>query len=73
MPYGETWLSVWAALSDESLEHRLRHYYWLSLGAPNLYKSRFALLVAEAMRRGKLDIINNAKEWVAKHGSPPPL
>ncbi len=73
MPYGESWLPVWAALSDESLEQRLRHYYWLSMSAPTLYQSRFALLSAEAMRRGKEEIIENAKNWVARHGSGPLL
>jgi len=73
MPYGDSWLPVWAALSDESLEHRLRHYYWLTLRAPNLYKARFTLLVAEAVRRGKPQIVVRAKEWVAEHGDQPPL
>ena len=69
----DDWLLVWAALSDDSLEHRLRHYYWLSLSAPNLYKARFTLLVAEAVRRGRPQIVVRAKEWVAEHGylSPP--
>lgn len=71
MPYGNSWLPVWAALSDESLEHRLRHYYWLSLSAPNFYRSRFALLAGEAIRRGKEEIIEKAKEWVVQHGSAP--
>lgn len=70
MPDSNSWLPVWAALSDESLEHRLRHYYWLSMNAPNLYQSRFVLLVAEAVRRGKPQIVDGAKEWVSKHGSP---
>jgi hypothetical protein len=69
----DDWLLVWAALSDDSLEHRLRHYYWLSLSAPNLYTSRFSLLVAEAVRRGKPQIVVRAKEWVAEHGNLSPL
>jgi len=69
----DDWKPVWAALSDDSLEHRLRYYYWLSLNAPNLYKARFSLLVAEAVRRGKPQIVVRAKEWVAEHGNPPPF
>jgi hypothetical protein len=43
------------------------------LSAPNLYKSRFSLLVAEAVRRGKPQIVVRAKEWVAEHGNLSPL
>lgn len=66
------WPSVWAALSDESLEHRLRHYYWLTRTAPNIYMTRYAQLVAEAKRREKLEIVENAKQWVVNHDMLPP-
>ena len=63
---------VWAALSDESLEHRLRHYYWLTTEAPNLYIGRFAALVEEARRRDKPEMVDRAKQWVNRYGAPPP-
>ena len=73
MAGSDPWVPVWAALSDESLEHRLRHYYWLSTQAPNLYQMRFELLVAEAERRSKPELAENAKAWVALYGCPPPI
>ena len=69
----DTWLPVWAALSDRSLEKRLRHYYWLSMKAPKLHQERFAQLVAEADRRGKPELVDQAKGWVARYGNPWPL
>ena len=69
----DLWVPVWAALSDESLEHRLRHYYWLSTQAPNLYQKRFELRVVEAERRGKPELTRNAMNWVRLYGCPPPI
>ena len=66
----DSWFVVWTALSDDSLKHRLRHYCWLSTKAPNLYATGFGLLVAEAERRGKPEIVEEAKSWVAKYGAP---
>lgn len=67
----DAWFQVWTALSDDSLEHRLRHYYWLSTKCPNIYKTGFGLLVAEAERRGKPEFIEEAKAWVTRYGGPP--
>jgi hypothetical protein len=58
------WQSVWAALSDESLENRLRHYYWLTILTPHLYLARFLGLVKEANRRGKPEIVKKVEQWV---------
>ena len=66
------WDSAWEKLSDESLEQRLSHYYWLSTLAPNIYQARLAVLIAETERRGKPEIVEKAKARVQKHGSPPP-
>lgn len=73
MAGADSWFPVWAALSDESLEHRLRHYYWLSTQAPNIYKTRYDFLVAEAERRGKPRLVEYAKAWVARYGCQPPI
>ena len=67
----DEWDSVWSELSDESLEQRLCHYFWLSTLAPNIYQSRLALLVAEVERRGKPEIVEKIKAWVTKYGTPP--
>ena len=64
----DDWQAVWSALSDESLENRLRHYYWLSTAAPKIYIGRFAALVEEARRRGKPQMVDRAKEWVKSYG-----
>jgi hypothetical protein len=66
------WFQVWMALSDDSLKQRLCHYYWLSTNAPNIYKTEFGLLVAEAERRGKPEIVEEAKVWVTRHGAATP-
>jgi hypothetical protein len=65
------WCQVWMALSDNSLKDRLRRYYWLSTNAPNIYKTGFGLLVAEAERRGKPEIVEEAKAWVTRYGIRP--
>ena len=65
MPYGETWLPVWTALSDESLAQRVRYYRTLSSPTSAFCRLRFALLFAEANKRGKLKTMDNAKQRVA--------
>lgn len=69
----DDWQPVWAALSDDSLEHRLRHYYWLARTAPNLYIGRYAALVEEANRRGHPEMVTRATQWVVRNGAPSPL
>jgi hypothetical protein len=46
------WPRVWAGMSDEELQDRLRHYLFLANG-PNRHARRIVQLVAEAGRRGK--------------------
>lgn len=65
----DTWLPVWAALSDETLGQRLRHYFWLSIKAPYVYPGRFEQLAAEAKRRGKPEMVDRAKQWVTRYGN----
>jgi hypothetical protein len=67
-----SWLPIWAALSDESLEDRLRHYYRLSKTA-DIHQQWFAQLVAEAKRRGRPEVVEKAKEWVAHYGVLPSI
>jgi hypothetical protein len=69
----DPWLPVWSALSDESLEDRLRHYLWLSHVDPVMNQRRYEHLVAEAERRGKPEIVERAKQWVRSHEMSPPL
>ena len=71
------WQPVWTALSDESLENRLRHYYLLTTVhspsawmASDIYRGRFTALVKEARRRGKPQLVERAKLWVGCHIAP---
>ncbi|GEM_PF-3147271 len=66
-------LSIWAALSDSALEHRLRHYLWQQNTGSGRYHGRVGQLAAEAERRGKPEIVQKAKDWVAKSGTAPLL
>ena len=61
----DDWLPVWSALSDESLEQRLRHYLWIEKSAPRISLGRADQLKAEAERRGKPEIIERAVQWLA--------
>ena len=69
----DSWLSVWSALSDEGLEKRLRYYLWLSRAVPETHERRVAQLVAEARRRGKPEIAEHARQWVAESKAAPTL
>ncbi len=63
----DRWDSVWSELSDETLEQRLAHFYWLATLAPNIYQPRLAVLIAEAERRGKPDLVERVTTWT-KYG-----
>jgi hypothetical protein len=60
-------------LSDEALERRLRYYLWLSRIVPNSHERRIAQLITEAERRGKREILERAREWVASSKTSPTL
>jgi hypothetical protein len=60
------WPRVWAGMSDEELQDRLRHYLFLANG-PNRHARRIVQLVAEAGRRGKAQMLDEAMQWVNSH------
>jgi hypothetical protein len=61
------WPKVWAEMSDEELRDRLRHYLLLAANSPLTHAKRIAQLVAEADKRGKAEMVNEAMEWVKSH------
>jgi hypothetical protein len=69
----EPWLPVWAALTDEGLEKRLRYYLWLEKITPAVPQPRISLLSAEAERRGRPEIVTRAAQWVARSKTAPLL
>jgi len=69
----ETGLSIWAAISDEALERRLRHYFWQAKMGTAPYAGRLDQLIAEAERRGKPEIAEKAQGWVTKSKIAPLL
>lgn len=66
-------LPVWAAVTDEALECRLRVYLWQEKLGSLLYQGRLQQLITEAERRGKPEIVTRAKNWVQKSKSAPLL
>lgn len=69
MPYGENWLPVWTALSDDSLEHRVRYYRSISSQTSAFCRLRFALLFAEANKRDRLKDTDNPKQAAKQTGA----
>jgi hypothetical protein len=61
------WPKVWAEMSDEELRDRLRHYLFLAANGPLQHVKRIAQLVAEANKRGKAEMADEAREWVKHH------
>ena len=71
------WPKVWAEMSDEGLrgcrkpvqaKDRLRHYLFLAANSPLKHAKRIGQLVAEADKRGKAEMVDEAMEWVKSHG-----
>ena len=54
-------------MSDEELRDRLRHYLFLAANGPHQHAKRIAQLVAEADKRGKADMVDEARQWVKSH------
>jgi hypothetical protein len=54
-------------MSDEELRDRLRHYLFLAANSPLKHAKRIGELVAEAAKRGKAEMVDEAKEWVRSH------
>ena len=66
---------VWAEFDDERLGSTLFDYLWLASTGPNSHAIRIAQLLAEAERRGKVELIERARErsprpWLSVRGSP---
>lgn len=67
MGFDDGWPRVWAEMSDEELRERLRHYRFLVANGPNRHAGRIVQLVAEADRRGKAQMVDEAMQWVKSH------
>ena len=67
MDTDDGWPKVWAEMSDEELRDRLRHYLFLAANSPLKHAKRIAQLVAEADKRGKAEMVDEAREWVKSH------
>jgi hypothetical protein len=64
METDDGWPKVWAEMSDEELRDRLRHYLFLAANGPLQHAKRIAQLVAEAEKRGKAEMVDEAMLWV---------
>ena len=60
-----SWAS-WVHMSDHDLENAARYYLWLSINFPDLHTERLREIIAEAERRGKPEILNQARASVAR-------
>ena len=67
MDTDDGWPKVWAEMSDEELRDRLRHYLFLAANGPLKHAKRVAQLVAEADKRGKAEMVDEAMQWVMSH------
>jgi hypothetical protein len=67
MDTNDGWPKVWAEMSDEELQDRLRHCLFLAANSPLQHAKRMAQLVAEADKRGKAEIVDEARGWVDTH------
>jgi hypothetical protein len=54
-------------MSDEELRDRLRHYLFLAANSPLKHEKRIAQLVAEAEKRWKAEMVDEATQWVKNH------
>ena len=70
MDTDDGWPQVWAEMSNEELRDRLdrlRHYLFLAANGPLKHAKRIAQLVAEADKRGKAEMVDEAMQWVKSH------
>ena len=51
----------WHQMSDKELEHAARYYLWLTKAYPELGTLRLHEVIAEAERRGKPEILEQAE------------
>jgi hypothetical protein len=54
-------------MSDRDLRDQLRHYLFLAANGPLQHAKRIAQLVAEADKRGKAEMVDEAMHWVKSH------
>ena len=55
------WAQDWGQMSDKDLESAARYYFWLSRNFPHLQVHRLDEIIAEAERRGKPEILTQAR------------
>lgn len=70
---GMDWAQKWGRMDDRDLEHAAHYYFWLASTYPELHSDRLEEIVAEATRRGKPEIVENAKASVKRGGVGPEL
>jgi hypothetical protein len=56
----------WVQMSDQDLESAARYYLWLAESFPDLQNRRLEEIAAEAVRRGKPEILKHAKASIHK-------
>jgi len=56
----------WVQMSDQDLESAARYYLWLAESFPDLQNHRLEEIAAEAVRRGKPEILKHAKASIHK-------
>jgi len=57
----------WPAMNDQGLESAARYYLWLAEAFPDLQNRRLAEIIAEAGRRGKPEILRQARTSISKN------
>ena len=60
------WTQNWGQMSDTDLESAARYYFWLATNFPELHKDRLDEIILEARRRGKPEILEQAKASIHK-------
>ena len=53
-------------MSDDDLRHAARYYLWLAETYPDLHTERLQEVIAEANRRGKPEILQEARDSVSR-------
>lgn len=57
----DDWTHKWGQMSDKDLESAARYYLWLATSFPDLQNRRLHEIIAEAGRRGKPEILEQAR------------
>jgi len=60
------WAQKWGQMSDKDLESAARYYLWLATSFPDLQNRRLHEIIAEASRRGKPEILDQARASIPK-------